>query len=888
MNNQDHVNAEPQTAMALVGVIIRKIPKQLLRTLPLTLLMGILGFLFNFWLMAYVNDGFNPDTWVSKNLIGVTGRMFSATFLWGLVGMIIPMLIAFIKRGGSISDSIGGVFKQPSLIIAAVQKGSSRFNGILCLAVAATLLFEILLSGVAGLLAGSIIMTSVVAFVTGRGSVLIQFIRMAANDVNVYILKKPGLKMTNQEVGTIVGGCGLAMVTMGLLRSILLIGLIQILLNAVWLIFFILGLVLYFSDKPIPKQMIFILLFFGSWLLLNQLGFDSVFADDGGREEIGGTFCDYIQGEGAIQVFIRCIPPAIAIMMGALIGMIASSMPTMTLPDPPVSPVEDGWDSVTEDDDYDTRLRKYINSLDARGAKPMVDPLTGTEYLIKYDPVTDETFDLISKRPFSMDALKDAQRGADGLDDWRQRNAELEREYQENRIKEENERRQLRDQLKKLEYIKERMHKAAERTGDKDEQDAIYERLRSIRKMQDQYNKGEGDLKIGQAEKMFENMITGKTSGKLPEEYTLGENLIDMTSMTTEQINRGDGFLAGAFQAAVIAGAVVIGGPVSVVAIGTEGYFIISKAMYGVKDYVDAGGDSWSGAMVKVTTTAVKDEAWGWGFGAIFKGGKAGGQAASDALNAGKSIKSSAGDALNSFGRAAKDDLLESMGSKQVSKFMGKGSDKIIPPEINKAHSDLQDSVRNQKNKGQALSEHKQNEAILKDKVKKNQALETQSNRKVNELKEARNKVKNEISREEAAIKQAESKADKASDPIAKEKYNKQLQNHKSKKSNLKDQLKENNKLETMNKDKASAAESAQKEAKEQLKDTRKEIRRTESDLEQASNEVKSKKSEFDQIVKKEFGKSVVKEAVKNPVENTKGAKQIDKEFNKAVRNTFK
>lgn len=883
MNSQDY-QTQPQTAMALIGLIFKKMPKQLLKTLPLTLLMGIAGFLLNFWLMAYVNDGFNPDTWVSKNLIGVTGRMFSATFLWGLMGAGISMFIGFIRRGGKVGNTLSGIFSQPALIIRSIQGGNNRFNGILCLAVAGTLLFEILLSGIAGLLAGSMIMTAVVALVTGRGSVLIQLVRMAANDVNVFILKKPGLNMSDQEVGTIVGACGLAMVIMGLMRSILLLVIIQILLNAVWLIFFILGLVLYFSNKPIPKQMIFIFVLMGTYIVLDQLGLNSVLADDGGRREIGGTFSDYIQGEGALEVFIRSLPPAIAIMIGSLIGMIVSSMSGMTLP-PPLPSEEQGWDTATEDDDYETRLRKYINSLDARGAKRMVDPLTGKEYLVKYDPVTEESFDLISKRPFSMDAFKEAQRSADGLDDWRARNAELERDYQEKRRQEESARRELRDQLNKLDRIRDRLYKASERTSDRDEKEMIYKRARSIADMKRKFNQGEGELKLSQAEKMFNNAITGKTSDKLPKEYTLGQNLIDMTTMTTEQINRGDGFCVGMLQAAVIAGAVVVAGPASILAIGAEGYFIISKGMYGVKDYVDAGGDSWSGAMVKVGTTAVKDEAWSWGFGAALKGGKAGMKAGNKALNAGKSVGNSIGDAAKGFGKGIKDDLLESMGSKQVSKFLNKGSG--LPSDIKKAHGDLQDSVRNQKSKGKVLSEHKQKKAMLDDKIKKNRTLERQSNKKINELQEAQNKVKKELQREGDAIKEANSKASKASDPATKKKYADQAQKHSNTENKLKDQLNKSNELERMNKEKASAAKNAQKEAKNQLSDVKNEINRAEGDYNQASKEVKTKKGEFDQEVKKEFAKGTAKEAAKNTFENTETSKSIGKKVDKGIKDTF-
>lgn len=496
MDKQTQVGEQPQTAMQLIGMILKKMPKQLLKTLPLILLLAIFSFLFNFWLMAYINDGFNPDTWLSKNLIPVTGMMFSAVVLWGVVGAIITMFIGFLIRGGNIGKATAGIFKQPGMIIAGIQRGSNRYNAALCFAVAGTLLVGDLLSGISGIMMGILLVTSVGAFITGRGGLLVRFLGMAAKDINGSIFKRSGMKMGDQEVGVIVSSCGISLIIMGLIRAMISLGVIQIMLNAVWMVLFILGLVLFFSNKPVPKAMIFVIVFIGSWLTLNQLGITTVLADDGGRGEIGGTFWDYLNGQGAMEVILRCFPPAIAVMFGSLFGGISGAMAgslgpistgngettyTHTVDAEMVYGSTDSLDG-TPVDDYDKRLLEYINSLDPKGASVMRDPATGTEYLVKYDPVTDTYFELNSKRVFSMDQYEDARRGVGGLEDWRNRNAQLDREYH--------------DKMNQLDDLKARMKSDADKLTDPDERNNLYGQINDINKIQTDFLSGTGELTV--------------------------------------------------------------------------------------------------------------------------------------------------------------------------------------------------------------------------------------------------------------------------------------------------------------------------------------------------------------------------------------------------------
>lgn len=875
--------AAPRTAWELILLIIKKMPGQLLRTLPLTVLMGILGWLFNFWLMAYVNDGFNPGTWLSKNLIPVTGQMISATVLWGIIGAMIPMLIHFIKSGGRIGAAIGGFFSQPAIIIAGIRTGSTRFNAILCFALAGTLLFENLLSGVATVIAGSLLMNSVVALISGRGSVLVQLLRMIANDVNVFILKKPGLRMAAPEVGVIVGACGIAMVIIGLTRSVISLDSVQIVLNAVWLVFFILGLILFFSGRPVSRQLVFFILFSGSWLVLEQLGMGAVLADDGGRKEIGGTFIDYISGQGALEVMLRCLPPAIAIMIGTIIGGIISSLSGVLgnlIPDSdetvvPGGPVEDGWDTVTESDDYETRLRKYINSLDPSDAKKMVDPLTGTEYLVKYDPVTGESFELISKQPFSMDKFREAQKSADGLDDYRERNDQLEKEYQQQQRQEEAARRDQQDKLDKLNRLKEKMLKAAEKMDDYEERTEMYKRLDSIRKMQNKFLKGEGDLKLSNAAKMYANAINERTigAGQMPEDYTLGQQLIDTIKMEAEDYARGDGIVVGIVQTAVVVGVATVCLPA---AVAIEVGFILTKAGYGMSDYVDDGGDSAGEAFLIAATTAVKDELWGWGFGAALKGGRA----AREASKAGKGLKTSA----KEFAKAGGEELSNNL--TKPPKWISDRLKKLKVPElqpaknpVNDARNDFLNSVKKQELVQSNLKKSETKINNYKKEIEKYQTTQKECNKKANAGEAARKDFKRRIGETEEAAKVAQEKAKalKDSNPEKAAEYQKKADDHTKNVEKLKkDRIENERSISTAKKDALKAKETGENVEKNLASEKAKESKIAEN-LKKAENEVKNAKSDLNNVATKEFAKGSGKEVVKNTFEKTETSENIDR-----------
>lgn len=347
-NSQANQTAAPQTTIELLKYIAKKIPERLLKALPMTILIGGISWLLHTYLLVYTNQGFNPDTWLGKNFLNVKGSLISSTLLWTMVGAIIPMAISFFARGGNPVKSITEMVKMPGNIIQKNKASQNMVLPMILISCGVTLLFDKLLSGVAGLVAGGILMSSVIAFVTGRGSIFIQIFRMIFNDVQTFVLKKQKLRLDGDSVYLIIGSSGIALIVYGIFKAlnifpfifgklsmfipflagffnIILIGILFI-FNSVWFILIVLGIVLLTRNKSIPKQLVFFVGFFFAVVAANKMLDVNLFADDGGWAEAGGTLGGWLTSQGAIPAVLSGLPPALGGVVGSYVSSILGGL----------------------------------------------------------------------------------------------------------------------------------------------------------------------------------------------------------------------------------------------------------------------------------------------------------------------------------------------------------------------------------------------------------------------------------------------------------------------------------------------------------------------------------------------------------------------------------
>ena len=276
----------PKNTVELLKYIAKKIPERLLKALPVTIITGVIFWLLHTYLLVFVNQGFDPSTWLANNLLNVSGRFISSTTLWLMVGAIIPMVVSFIVRKENPVKSFGAMVKIPSTIIKKNKASNNALLPLLLISCGVTLLLDKLLSGVAGLVAGGILMSSLVSFVLGRGSIFIQVFRMAFTDIQAFALKKQKLRLDGDSIYLIIGSSGIVLLLYGLLKTLdiftfiftKLSGLIPIMagffgfvlaailfiFNSVWFVLLVLGIVLLLTNKSVPKTFVIFALAFSS------------------------------------------------------------------------------------------------------------------------------------------------------------------------------------------------------------------------------------------------------------------------------------------------------------------------------------------------------------------------------------------------------------------------------------------------------------------------------------------------------------------------------------------------------------------------------------------------------------------------------------------------
>ncbi len=323
----------PTTTLGLIRFILSKIPERLLQALPLTLVFGLLGWLLHTFLLVFANEGFKPDTWLGRNVLNVQGRLISSTLLWLMLGAMVPLIINFFRHGGKTSRRLTDIVHLPQKIAARNKATNGRILPTMILVCAVSLFIESwLLSGLTAFVAGMIAVSSVLNFTTGRGSLLIQMLRMIFHDIRNFILHKPGLGLDEDTIFMTVGGTGILMMIIGLVKALIPTNagifflVIYYLVSFLWVLFLIAAIVLLVTRKQLPAQILFIVSLGATLLMASDLALVQVLADDGGWREAGGTLIGWITSEGAIPAVLSGLPPSLAGLVGFYSSSILSSL----------------------------------------------------------------------------------------------------------------------------------------------------------------------------------------------------------------------------------------------------------------------------------------------------------------------------------------------------------------------------------------------------------------------------------------------------------------------------------------------------------------------------------------------------------------------------------
>ena len=119
---------EPRTTGELFRYIGKKLPKQILKALPVTIAVAVVSWLVHTYLIVGPNGGFAPDTWLANNILNVKGKLISSTFLWALLGGVITMFVSSLIQGRNPFKSLAEMIKVPGNIFWAAVPSAARVD----------------------------------------------------------------------------------------------------------------------------------------------------------------------------------------------------------------------------------------------------------------------------------------------------------------------------------------------------------------------------------------------------------------------------------------------------------------------------------------------------------------------------------------------------------------------------------------------------------------------------------------------------------------------------------------------------------------------------------------------------------------------------------------
>jgi len=403
---------EPQSLGQLFSLIL----KQLLKTLPLQLVLGgaiFIGvWLLHTYLVVWPNGGFNlnsgtPFDWFLAQILALRGRVASGTAFWfvfsALGGVVVSGVIrrkgAFFSGLGQAPARISHGFAGGNAAVAAVLSGAGL--GILVPAYLGNRLFAVVAVGLTFL-----------ALSEGPAGFSALVLRCVYNDGRKLLSKPPRRLAEERNDSFMTGfmlGAGLY-VLLFLTPDFMLIG--------VGAIALIVGVVLASQAAQAAAGTTVVLL--AALLVLGAARF--AFADDGGIAEAGGTLIGWIQSPGAAIAVAMGLTPAMAAALGAIIGalgpelgaqFVAGIYPSLTAPYKPKPPAPTA------------PVAPPANPPDIEWTDP-----NGVNQVLVFDPASGDYVSVLTGShidPANVDAWK--QNIADTkaqTDAWRDRNKQVE------------------------------------------------------------------------------------------------------------------------------------------------------------------------------------------------------------------------------------------------------------------------------------------------------------------------------------------------------------------------------------------------------------------------------------------------------------------------------
>lgn len=303
---QENPAGTPQTLAQLIRLLIAGIIKGFWTNKRMIIGMILVTWIVHTYLLVVINEGFNytPGSLVSATL-ALGGHEISGTLFWILLGGIISTLYYTIHNG-KLPKTITNIHSTPAWIRDSHQRAGSSAIPVLLAGGAFALVAVWLLDNVLVNLQLALLMTG--ALISQKESLLALAIRLGWSDWHNHFKKGQPVQPFNMAWAVI----GITGAAIGFLMGTLIPLYIAFILLAGVLIVFLLKKKGYLAPKT--TQGLLVMTFALAVMAIVAS------ADDGGWQESGGTFENWIASEGAMVAIINGLPPALGGAIGVLLG----------------------------------------------------------------------------------------------------------------------------------------------------------------------------------------------------------------------------------------------------------------------------------------------------------------------------------------------------------------------------------------------------------------------------------------------------------------------------------------------------------------------------------------------------------------------------------------
>ena len=303
----------PKTLLEFLWMMLKQMPKNLLKALPWMILMSGFTWVFHTFLLVFINEGFDvtgASPWIKAALAGPWWP--SGILFWTIMGGLASFAFGQLRQNG-LGKTFRAIGSTPGWMASSLKGFSmSRLPLLLGSLVSGFLVMAIANSPLYAIQFGVMLLGEWLA--QGKG-LLGMVIPLGWSDAQrLFKRSRPPAPFSPNWMGLVLAGLSVSAFC-GLIFPFWFLA-----CNLGWMTIGLIVLLLTRKGRPTPQATIVLLggLLALGWLALRLNGV--VLADDGGWQEAGGTLSSWLASEGAATAVGFGLPPAIGSALGWLFG----------------------------------------------------------------------------------------------------------------------------------------------------------------------------------------------------------------------------------------------------------------------------------------------------------------------------------------------------------------------------------------------------------------------------------------------------------------------------------------------------------------------------------------------------------------------------------------